>query len=615
VPGPDDPIARALTLLNGRSYEAAAAALRNVLQQDPKHADANQLLGLALKNLGQLDEARAAMALSLQANPNQPHVHNNLGGVYLRLNDAQAARASFEAAIQLKSDYRDAWRNLALAHRRLNDLDAAEHAARQAVQLDPNSGPCLETLGQMLVDNGKSDAAIPVLTRASELNPNSFWAWHHLGAALRAELHFPEAMRALETSLRINPRSAESHGLLGAVQQSLGDEAGALASFKRAIQISPDYEQAHVALNHILYRAGDTDSFLQSYMEAEKTHPNAVDLRCGHAQALIFLDRFEEAETVLREAAERAPGNLRVGQLLGTALLGLHRYDEAVAHFEPYVRAAPRAPAARISMARALIGVGEFTAALQHLKACDPDIAYAAELEQGVLALSFICAKQLGLPEARVLYDYERFVRALEILTPPGFASIDAFNAALAEHLESLHTSAQEPIEQTLRGGTQTLGRLFHSEHELIQKLRDALAQTVTRYMSELPDLGAHPLQRRRPETCQFAGSWSVRLRGGGFHRNHYHAHGWLSSAYYVALPREVSADSKAGWLKFGQPQSLPGADQPPEHWIKPEPGTLALFPSYMWHGTERFESGQTRLTVAFDVQSRNPTRRQLGVL
>ncbi len=32
------------------------------------------------------------------------------------------------------------------------------------------------------------------------------------------------------------------------------------------------------------------------------------------------------------------------------------------------------------------------------------------------------------------------------------------------------------------------------------------------------------------------------------------------------------------------------------------EVGVLVLFPSYMWHGVEPFESDRARLTVAFDA-------------
>jgi hypothetical protein len=56
------------------------------------------------------------------------------------------------------------------------------------------------------------------------------------------------------------------------------------------------------------------------------------------------------------------------------------------------------------------------------------------------------------------------------------------------------------------------------------------------------------------------------------------------------------------GWLKFGEPGVRTEPPLPPEHFVKPEPGLLALFPSYMWHGTVPFSGPDPRLTIAFDV-------------
>ena len=35
---------------------------------------------------------------------------------------------------------------------------------------------------------------------------------------------------------------------------------------------------------------------------------------------------------------------------------------------------------------------------------------------------------------------------------------------------------------------------------------------------------------------------------------------------------------------------------------LQPQPGRLALFPSYQWHGVEPFPGHGERMTVAFDV-------------
>jgi hypothetical protein len=62
------------------------------------------------------------------------------------------------------------------------------------------------------------------------------------------------------------------------------------------------------------------------------------------------------------------------------------------------------------------------------------------------------------------------------------------------------------------------------------------------------------------------------------------------------------TTQDNAGYIKFGVPWLDKDSGLPPRRILKPEVGTLVLFPSYMWHGTVPFQSVQHRLTVAFDL-------------
>jgi uncharacterized protein (TIGR02466 family) len=94
-----------------------------------------------------------------------------------------------------------------------------------------------------------------------------------------------------------------------------------------------------------------------------------------------------------------------------------------------------------------------------------------------------------------------------------------------------------------------------------------------------------------------------VRLRPGGFHRDHFHPEGWLSSAFYVETPdAALDTKDKQGWIRFGQPPFITNPPLPPDHFVRPKPGRLVLFPSYMWHGTVPFATEEARMTVAFDA-------------
>ncbi|HEX2561455.1 putative 2OG-Fe(II) oxygenase, partial [Phenylobacterium sp.] len=178
--------------------------------------------------------------------------------------------------------------------------------------------------------------------------------------------------------------------------------------------------------------------------------------------------------------------------------------------------------------------------------------------------------------------------------------------AETAEVLRGLHRAKSHPLDQTLRGGSQTEGDLFAHADSAIARLKAAFSEAIRRFIDHLPPPDPrHPLLGPARERFRFAGAWSVRLTGKGFHINHVHEKGWISSAFYVAVPEGVGegAESHAGWLAFGQPPAELGLPLEPIRLIAPKPGRLALFSSLMWHGTLPFDEGE-RLTVAFDVAS-----------
>ena len=110
-----------------------------------------------------------------------------------------------------------------------------------------------------------------------------------------------------------------------------------------------------------------------------------------------------------------------------------------------------------------------------------------------------------------------------------------------------------------------------------------------------------HPWSGRKTGNYKLTGCWSVKLKANGFHVNHLHPAGWISSAYYVSLPKVVSdAEGQQGWIKFGEPRwPTPGCTV--EKVVQPKAGRLVLFPSYMWHGTIPFSEGE-RMTAPFDA-------------
>ena len=215
----------------------------------------------------------------------------------------------------------------------------------------------------------------------------------------------------------------------------------------------------------------------------------------------------------------------------------------------------------------------------------------AAPLDQQAVALQATAWRLMGDPRYGELYDYGRLVREWTIDTPPGWASLDAYLADLAQSLGVLHRLRGHPIGQSLRGGIQTTQNLDRLDDPVIKAFFKAIDGPIRRHIAAIGAAGDY----------RFHGVWSVRLRPNGYHANHLHPMGWISSACYVALPKAVARGHEA-WIAFGEPGVPTSPRLPAQHFVKPEPGKLVLFPSYMWHGTAPFSGDEPRLAIAFDL-------------
>ena len=141
--------------------------------------------------------------------------------------------------------------------------------------------------------------------------------------------------------------------------------------------------------------------------------------------------------------------------------------------------------------------------------------------------------------------------------------------------------------------------------HEpVLSRIKTRLLDLVREYGDGLPPPDPqHPLLSAPRGDLLIEGSWSVRLARQGYNVPHTHAMGWLSTAFYVALPdAEQMGAAPAGHIAFGQPPPELNLPLEPYCTIAPAPGRLAIFPSTLWHSTVPFDDGE-RLVIAFDIR------------
>lgn len=576
----------------------AEAAYLQALRLHPEQADALQLLGLLASRRGDPVAAEDLMRRSLRARPGQPHVWNNLGNLLLETARGDEALACFDQALTLDARYVDAHYNRARALHGAARLREAAAAVQSALVLAPAPSPAMLQLQAQIEDeSGDIDAALATLERALQIAPERAALVHNRATLLQRRHRYREALEDHESALGFGLNVADAHYNRGNTLQSLGRHEDALAAYGAALALDPCHRLALLDIARLRWRLGQTD-FDVELRRAARDHADSPVGPALQGQLLLRAERFADAASAYREAIRRAPEAAALHDGLANCLVRLGEIDGGLAAHDRAVALAPNDVQARVNRATSL------------LIAARPDAAVVAAQEacelgpdnQNAWALLGLAWRATGNAREAWLNDY-RWVRPVQLEPPPGFANMASFNAELAQELALMHLDRAAPVDQTLRHGTQTLGDIFDQGHPLVDALKARITQAVGRYIESLPADATHPFLRRRAAAWRYTDSWSSFLGDQGFHTNHVHPHGWISSAYYVQVPA-CCADpaQRQGWLQFGEPDFDIGLSDLVRMSVPPRQGQLVLFPSMFWHGTLAFRSAQRRLSIAFDV-------------
>jgi Flp pilus assembly protein TadD len=456
-------------------------------------------------------------------------------------------------------------------------------------------------LGMVLGELGQLQEAEAAYRRAIELASDDQVAHHNLGALL-ARMERPEAIDSLDQAARLGAGGFESAFSRGLALLNAFDLEGAEREFARAVELRPEDAAAQLNLARIRYQRGD-EKFARDLATATAAHREDVTLQLLFGEVLWRAGNLPAAETVLRELLVRKGPNPAVQSLLSAVLLEAGMLKEAEGLALEAAAALPEDQTVLMNLVSVL---------LSRERAADAEPFIAAQLRRDPrsvpwLAYEATAARLLGRDRYRELYDYDRVVRVFDLEAPPGFSSMAEFNQALLKVLDDRHRFRNHPLDQSLRNGTQTTRSLLTDSDPLIRSVIKAFDEPIAEYRSRLGVDPGHPLSAGNVGDSRFTGAWSVCLRRNGFHVNHFHPDGLISSAYYVDVPAETRNEQlKSGWIKFGEPRyPVPGAGA--ERFVQPKPGRLVLFPSYMWHGTNAILGAEPRTCIAFDVRPERP--------
>ena len=447
---------------------------------------------------------------------------------------------------------------------------------------------------------------------------------------------FAEAEQKARARIDSNPGEPDFHALLASALLPMGKFDMAEKELRKCIEMRPDDVTPWLNYGRFLQQTNRWGDALTHYANAVRRFPGEAPVIVTFGQLLQRAGKFAEAEAAFREAMRLAPDS-STQTLLGMVVLRQERVDEAIAHFQAAIEQNPKNATAYGNLGNAEQKRENYEAAAEAYGRCHElnpkdGITYvsrgmalmklgrcqeAAAIFEEVLGsygperraaawLPFVRAQELGQLPAGYRAEIGRVVTRAALDVPEGYASMEEFNAALADALREDPSVVWEPVGKATRGGGQT-GLLLDKPREPFIAFEKTLRKAIDAHFASIRREAGHPFFDQVPESYQID-MWGTLLSEAGHQHSHIHAGGWMSGVYYVALPPVVNeAGNKAGqegWIQFGAP--------PPEFTpefevetvtFEPQEGNAFFFPSYLFHRTLPFKGDTQRISLAFDIK------------
>jgi len=585
--------------LQAGQLRAAHDRLEAIVAANPAFAEAQRLLAGTKLTLGDAAAAEALLRHALEVDPGWTPTYTTLGELLLAGGRSAEAETALQRAIAgARPDPRAA---LVLA-RYYNDTARPAQALTVAApfcaagKADPDLATQHVTA---LITLGRHAEAIAVYGNLAAAAPDNLAPAQPLAIALNAAGRHGEAAQIAHRALARGFRSATLCLTYAKALLAEGANDRAETALRDCLRLEPRLAEAHNSLAQVIWiRTGDVAQATEALDEALHRFGNDDALWATKAAVLQGAGNARGAYACLAPRAERAHAPPALLVRAGLSALDFAP-DKALALGERAIRSMPASTSARALLAAAQLGVGDPKGSLGN---CEILLARAPD-DQYFIALQTTALRLLGDARYGQLCDYRKLVLPLDISPPPPWKNLPGFLTDLTASLNRVHDpNGHALLFQSLRHGTETTRDLTRSTDRAVRGLFEAFAEPIARYLEHIGK-GTDALRRRNGGRWRFNGSWSVRLRDRGFHMSHVHPRGWISSAFYVALPDVMAeAATDEGVLSFGKPGILTTPPLEPEYTVRPTPGMLVLFPSYFWHGTVPFQGPQFRLTVAFDA-------------
>ena len=391
----------------------AYAEARFLQELKPNRPEPYILQAQVLAALREPARAESNLVYALKLDPSSDFVHLRMAMMQLERKETDGAEKSLDRAIELNANSKWAWLwKGILANDFREDRPAARACYEKALSIDPRFDMALYNLGATWGYGKEKDyaKAREYMLKALKINPDYKEACYQIGMFYGYEDNYPvakvwmdkaisidgnfltaykwrgiingemklydEAVRDFNVAIQLDPMNSDLYVRRARANEKLDKVEDALRDLRFAYDLKPDAVRTLLYLGDVYARTGKAQLAVDYYDRAVAVQPKYDDAYAHKSDALVQLDRKEDALAAIEKAIEVSTYKPeRFWLKKGTLLEQLNRLDEARAAYVKARTLNPKLlPAWRKEMELAKVAGDSAAAEAAHAKCVELEV-------------------------------------------------------------------------------------------------------------------------------------------------------------------------------------------------------------------------------------------------
>ncbi len=284
-------------------FNGAIESWKHVVEQNPNHALAYNLIGVANLKKGELREAKDYIEQALQREDNNPAFMFNLALTEMAYRNFDTMIEILKRALTYRSDKPSYWYVLGQALHNQKKFPEAIEAYQHSSSMVPENAKVLYFLAMAFTGDSKFKDAVHTLQQATQLTPDRAELFNELGNAYYGMGQLDTAFQNYQKALKLDPKQIDPLINMGMISYYSVRLTEAIHFFEQALKINPEHTIVHNNLGKIYSTLGEQGRALTHYKRSMPNHPKPTDLKSNMILAQIYHDE-SGPETILKTAED-----------------------------------------------------------------------------------------------------------------------------------------------------------------------------------------------------------------------------------------------------------------------------------------------------------------------